>query len=85
MASAVYILCALTSFACAFLLFRGYRHNGFRLLLWTAIGFVSFALNNVLLYVDAIVYPNLDLMTIRTIPALFGTAVMIYGLITETV
>ena len=55
------------------------------LFVFLALGFLGFAVNNLFLYMDAVVYPHLDLMTLRTIPALFGTSVLLYGLITETV
>ncbi len=85
MAGIVYILCAVLSFSCSLMLMRGYRKNKFRLLLWSAIGFCGFTLNNVLLFVDIILIPETDLAVIRTIPALIGVVVMIYGLIEETV
>ena len=44
MAAAVYVLCALTSIACAVLLLRGWRSRGVRLLLWSGLGFVGFAI-----------------------------------------
>lgn len=45
----VYALCALTSLVCAIMLTRGYRRSRVRLLLWSALCFACFALNNVLL------------------------------------
>ena len=58
MAEVVYILCALTSLACAVLLIRGYRRSRSRLLLWSCLGFVALAANNVLLFVDLVVVPH---------------------------
>lgn len=86
MAAIVYILCGLLSFACAFLLYRGYRANQFRLLFWSSLGFLGFALNNLLLFVDSL-YPVevLDLSVVRLIPGLVGMIVLLYGLISETV
>lgn len=86
MAAAVYILCAITSLACAVMLYRGYNENKFKLLFWCSLGFVGFFLNNVLLFVDLIIFDaSTDLSVIRTLPALAGMMVMIYGLITDTV
>jgi hypothetical protein len=48
MAETVYILCALTSLACAVLLVRGYRRTPSRLLLLSSFCFVGLALNNAL-------------------------------------
>ncbi len=83
-ANVVYILCAATSSLCAGLLFRGYRRSGARLLFWSALCFVGLALNNVVLIVDVRVVPQIDLSTWRTVPAIAGAAVLLYGLIWET-
>jgi hypothetical protein len=81
MAAAIYILCALTSLACAILLLRGYLQTRVRLLLWSGLCFFGLALNNALLYVDTHVLLDNDLSTERTIPALIGVALLLYGLI----
>ena len=81
MAGIVYILCALTSFACALLLLRGYWQNQVRLLLWSGLCFIGLAMNNVLLYVDAMLVRDKDLSTLRTVPALIGIMFLLYGLI----
>jgi Family of unknown function (DUF5985) len=44
MAAAVYVLCALTSLACAVQLLRGFQARGVRLLLWSGLAFIGFAL-----------------------------------------
>ena len=80
----VYALCALTSIACAALLFRGYLRSRVRLLLWSGLCFAGLALNNVLLFVDLRVLPTADLSVIRTIPALAGVWILIFGMIWET-
>jgi hypothetical protein len=83
MAVTVYALCALTSLLCAALLFRGYRHTGARLLLWSSACFIGFFLNNLLLLVDVNVQLE-DLSIWRSLPALAGTLILVYGLIWET-
>ena len=85
MVGIVYILCAVLSLSCAVLLFTGYRKNKFSLLLWSSIGFFGFALNNALLFVDIVLIPQTDLSIIRTVPALVGMVVMVYGLISDSV
>ena len=65
MAEFVYILCALTSAACAGLLFMAYRRTGARLLFWSGLCFVGLALNNLLLVVDLLVVPATDLSILR--------------------
>ena len=84
MATLVYALCALTSTACAFLLLRGYTRSRFRLLLWSGLCFAGLALNNVLLFVDKRVIPEMDLSVWRTIPALVGIALLLYGFVWDT-
>jgi hypothetical protein len=84
MATLVYALCALTSLACALLLLRGYRSTGVRLLLWSGLCFGGLALNNLLLLIDKRVAPTLDLSLWRTLPALAGIALLLYGLVWET-
>jgi hypothetical protein len=82
-ADVVYILCAVTSLACAILLGRAYRRSGTRLLLWSCLCFTGLFLNNVLLIVDTSILPNVDLRVLRQIPALLGVALLLYGLIWE--
>jgi hypothetical protein len=84
MATLVYALCALTSLACAVLLLRGYASSRVRLLLWSGLCFAGLALNNVLLLIDKRVVPTLDLSLWRSIPALVGVALLLYGLVWET-
>ena len=65
------------------LLARGYRASRARLLLWSALCFSGLALNNILLFIDMGLVPGVDLSTWRTIPAVIGVAVLIYGLVWE--
>ena len=83
MAEAVYLLCALTSIACAVLLVRGYRRSRSRLLLWSSLCFVGLAANNSLLVVDRLVVPDVSLSVWRLVPAVVGIGVLVYGLIAE--
>lgn len=83
MAEVAFILCAATSFACALLLYRGYRSNGVRLLFWSALCFLGLTLNNILLFIDLSVVPDTDLEVFRSLPALLGLAALLYGLIWE--
>ncbi|HEU4323823.1 MAG TPA: DUF5985 family protein [Roseiflexaceae bacterium] len=84
MATLVYALCALTSLACAALLLRGYATSRARLLLWSGLCFAGLALNNVLLLVDKRLVPTVDLSLWRTLPALAGISLLLYGLVWET-
>lgn len=85
MAEAVYLLCAATSVACALLLLRGYRRQRTRLLLWSSVCFVLLALNNALLFIDLIIVPtDVDLSMWRSVTALAGVGVLLFGLIWES-
>ena len=84
MAKTVYILCGLTSLACAILLFRQYRRTRGGLLFWSTLGFVCFALTNILLFVDLVVLPNIDLSPLRSALTLLGMLMLLYGLIRES-
>jgi hypothetical protein len=85
MAQAVYILCALTSLACAVLLFRGWRATRTTLLFWSAVCFAGLAANNILLFIDLIVLPDsIDLRAVRNGVALVSLALMIHGLVKES-
>jgi hypothetical protein len=84
MAAAVYVLCALTSLACAVLLLRGWQSRGVRLLLWSGLGFVGFAVANIFLVLDAVMMPEVDLSLGRSLPVLAGLLVLIYGLIWDS-
>jgi hypothetical protein len=80
----VYVLCAVTSILCAVLLLRGYKRTHVRLLLWSGLCFAGLAINNVLLFIDLRVLPEIDLSLWRLIPALVGVAVLLFGLVWET-
>jgi hypothetical protein len=80
----VYALCAMTSIACAWLLLRGYARTRVRLLLWSGLCFSGLALNNILLFIDVRVLPDVDLSIVRTIPAVIGMLLLVYGLVWET-
>jgi hypothetical protein len=84
MAAAVYVLCALTSLACAILLLRGYIQRSVRLLLWSGLGFVGFAVGNAMLVADLVVFPEHDLQLLRDLPTLAGVMVLVYGLVWDT-
>lgn len=84
LATVVYALCFLTSLACAVLLLRGFLASRARLLLWSGLCFTGLALNNLILLVDLSVVPAVDLSFYRTLPALVGVGLLLYGLVWET-
>lgn len=81
--AAVYMLCAVTSFACAALLLRGYFRSHARLLLWSGLCFAGLFLNNAVLFVDMVVWTSTDLSLWRNLPALAGVLLLLYGLLWE--
>ena len=81
MAVIIYSLCALTALACAFLLLRAYARSRYRLLLWSGLCFCGLTLNNVLLVLDKVALPDVDLSIWRTLTAVIAMAVLLYGLI----
>jgi hypothetical protein len=81
MGEAIFALCALTSLAFAALLLRSYARTRARLLLWSSICFVGLALNNILLFVDLILVPDVDLSVLRAAIALASVAFINFGLI----
>jgi hypothetical protein len=81
MAEVVYVLCALTSLACAVLLQRAWRSAGTPLLFWSALCFAGLAVNNVLLVVDFVVMEGVDLSVLRSLVALGSLSAMIFGLV----
>jgi len=84
MEGAVYLLCAATALACALLLVRGYRRSGSRLLLWCGLFFFALSVENVVLFVDMVVVPEIDLLSARRAVGLGGVAVLLYGLVWES-
>ncbi len=84
MANVVYVLCAVTSVICAYLLLRGFRKSGERLLLWGGGCFVFLAISNLLLVVDYVVVPAVDLSLVRVVPVLVGVCLLLFGLIWES-
>ena len=83
-AESIYALCAVTSLIAAVLLWRQYRATHTRLLFWSVVGFGGLALNNVLVFVDLVLVPTVDLALVRTLAAFAGLAALLYGLISET-
>jgi hypothetical protein len=80
----LFLLAALTSIGCTWLLLRAYARSRVRLLFWTGVCFVFLSVNNVLLFVDAIVLPTqMDLRIFRLTAALVGIACLLYAFIWE--
>lgn len=82
MAELVYLLCMLTSAACAALLVRGYLRNRTRILLWSSLCFAGLVLNNALLFLDLAMLPDaVDLSVARASLALVSFGILVFGLV----
>ena len=79
----VYGLCALTSIACALLMFRGWVRDRQGLLMWVGIGFIGLAITHVLLFVDLVVITSVDLSVVRAAFGLGAMTVLLFPLIWE--
>jgi hypothetical protein len=80
----IYTLCALTALVCTYLLLYAYWRGRYRLLLWSGLCFAGLTLNNFLLVLDKVVFPDIDLAIARTLVALLAMSVLLYGLIWDS-
>lgn len=83
MAVLVYSLCAATSFVCSILLLRSYLNHRTPLLFWSSLCFVGLAINNVLVFIDLVLIPTVDLSILRAFSALIAIALLLFGLVWE--
>lgn len=84
MAIAVYVLGALVTLLCAVLLLRAWRKTGHRLLLWSGICFAGLTLANVVLFLDLVVFPDVDMYRLRLGIAAASMCSLLYGLVWES-
>ena len=80
-ATFVYLLCFLTSAACAWMLARSYSRSGTSLLLWSSISFSFLAANNLVLVLDLVVWPDVDLRLARLLLSLAAAVSLIWGFV----
>ena len=83
LATTVYALCFFTSLACGGLLVRSYLRNRTRLLLWSAACFVLLALNNLLVVMDLVFLPTIDLSPLRVAASLAAVSTLLFGFVWE--
>lgn len=83
LAALVFVLCTLTALGCAALLLRAYGRTRTRLLLWSGICFAGLAVNNALVFVDLVVFPEVSLIWLRASVAVLSLLVLIAGLVWE--
>ena len=79
------MLAVLTSLSCTVFLFRGYARTSARLLFWSALCFVFLSLNNVLLFIDIVIFPvEVDLRIYRLLASLGAVVCLLYAFIWES-
>lgn len=82
LAPAVYLLCFFTSTICAVMLGRSFHRTRAKLLFWSAVCFGLFAVNNLLLVLDLVVFPSsVDLALPRGLVSLAAVATLLFGFI----
>ena len=83
-AEATYVIGALVSLVCTALLMRGYRDTRRRLLLWSGLCFAGMTLSNMLVFVDLVIAPDVDLYLWRLSTAAVSMLLLLYGLVWES-
>jgi len=79
----VYLLCFLASALCAGLLLRQYRTIASPILLWSCACFTLLAISNLLVVIDKVLLPELDLKLARLLMTLIAVTVLLVGFIWE--
>jgi hypothetical protein len=79
----VYFLCFVSAGLCCYLLFNAFQRRRERLLLWSGLCFCLLAVNNLLVFVDLILLPDINLVPLRSVTALGAIGVLLYGFIWE--
>ncbi|HEY2826164.1 MAG TPA: DUF5985 family protein [Pirellulales bacterium] len=84
MSGFIYLLSAATCLLCAVLLLRTYAERRGRLLLWSGLCFVGLMLENIMMYVDVVIVPDVDLAVWRKLPGLIALSLLLFGLVWES-
>jgi hypothetical protein len=77
----VYLLCVATSALCAVLLGRNYLRTRATLLLWSSLCFVLLAGNNLVVVLDLVILPDVDLRLVRHSLSLGAVLLLLIGFI----
>lgn len=77
----IYLLCVFTSSLCAWLLITAFRRDRDTLLLCSALCFALLIANNLLVFADIILLPQIDLTLARLLTALAAGLVLLCGII----
>ncbi len=84
MGAVVYLLGTLTSLSCALLLLRRYARVKRKLLFWSGLCFAGLTISNGLVFVDLVLYPDVNLYRWRLSTAAVAMILLLYGLIWES-
>jgi hypothetical protein len=84
MSGGVFILCAATCLLCAIMLLRGYARTHVGLLFWSGLCFVGLMIDNLMLYADLFMFPEVSLVIWRKLPGLIALVLLNFGLIWES-
>ena len=84
MEGTVYLLCAATALVCGVLLVRAFYRTRTRFLLWCGLCFLVLFAENVLMFVDDVLVPEVHLVLFRRALALAGVTVLLFGLVWDT-
>lgn len=79
----IYVLCLLAAGLCTWLLLRGHRRSGARLLLWVGLCFGFLSLNSAVVVADILLFPATDLQLLRHGASLAAVGTLLFGLIWE--
>lgn len=82
--TAVYLLCFLTSLACAALLGRSYLRNRSSMLFWSSLCFALLALANLFVVLDMVIFPEVNLRAMRLWLSFAAVSVLLFGFIWGT-
>ena len=83
MSSAAYLLCALVSGLCAAMLLRGFSRGRHRMLLWSGLCFAGLTVSNLLVFIDLVVFPRVNLYPVRLIVSAASVFLLLLGLLWE--
>ena len=77
----MYALCTATALVCAILLLRAYRRSHSPVLWWSGLCFCGLMVANVILVLDKLVVPTIDLEPLRLGVTLASMTLLVYGLL----
>lgn len=83
MESAIYLLSALVTGFCAFQLLLAYRRARRPLLLWSGLCFTVLTFSHLLVFIDLVLIPEVDLYLLRLSATAVALGLMLYGLVWE--